>query len=49
MVLVNLKHKVATFDIWLTLTNIFDPPLKPFLDYKYLKVSVLLELQRPKL
>lgn len=35
----NLKHETTTFDVWLTLSNIFGLPvaaLKSPLDYKWL-------------
>lgn len=48
----NLKHENTTFDIWLTLSNIFKLPvaaLKSPLDYKWPNLREVIELQRPKL
>jgi len=48
----NLEHGTTTFDIWLTLSNIFNFPvaaLKSPLDYKWPELREVVELQRPKL
>lgn len=52
MDLVNLKHERDTFNVWLTLSDMFDTSvvvLKSLLDYKYPKVREVSGSLRPKL